>query len=165
EQTSYPYCDQRFGAVNPSTTCKRLCANRSLLTACGESSRQAVQDVQAPVDGLVVGRVAKTEMAVSAAERVPGDNYQVIVESLGHEFAGRAPRGLRKRIEGAFRLDYFEAVFQSLVEPVAFAVVVGDNGGHVIIPGDYARVLDHARGADEAELLKLDHLFHYPPPP
>ena len=42
---------------------------------------------------------------------------------------------------------------------------VGDDAGNILVPGNDARVLHHAWGADEAELLKFDHLVDQPPGP
>src|SRR5205807_6461077 len=72
---------------------------------------------------------------------------------------GTAARRLREAVEGTLRLHQFVAALQPFVDAVALAAVVGDDAVHVVVPGGDAGMLDDARGADEGELLELDHLL------
>src|SRR5262245_4688965 len=101
-------------------------------------------------------------MRVVAAEGDSGNDEQVVANRLGHELAGRAPGRLWEYVKRSLGLDDLEAIRQSTINAVAFAAVVGHDRGNVEVPRRYPRVLHHAWGAHERELLQRAHFFNKP---
>ena len=101
-------------------------------------------------------------MGVAAAEDVAGDDQEVAPDRLGDELGGRPPGGAGEGVEGPFGAGQVEEAGEGGDDGVALAAVGVGLRGEVLVEGDDAGVLDHARGADEAELLELGHLLDQP---
>src|SRR5262249_43269968 len=104
-------------------------------------------------------RETDAEMAVAMAENVARDDEQVVADGLGHEVATGSPGSLGKEVKCTAGLYQFEALAQALADAIPLRAVVGDDAGHVEIRRGDARILYHAGGTDESELLELDHLL------
>src|SRR5206468_620722 len=83
----------------------------------------AVEDLQPTVDGAVVGGITETEVRVGSTEDVAGNQQQVVADAFAYKFRAAAPRRPREEIERPLRFDQLEAIFQSLPDAVALAVV------------------------------------------
>src|SRR2546430_112602 len=74
---------------------------------------QAVEDLQAAVEGAVVGGVAEPQVRVAPAEDRPRDEQQLAPDGLGHELTAR-PRGCPgEEVERALRLHHLVAPAQA----------------------------------------------------
>src|SRR4051812_43533161 len=119
---------------------------------------QAVENLDATIDRPIVGGVTEAKVRVRLAEDIARNDEELIADRLGHELGGGAPRRFREHVKRTARLLQFETVLEALIKPVALAVIIRDDAGHVVIPGRDTSVLHNARRADKAELLQLDHL-------
>src|SRR5690242_9091626 len=60
---------------------------------------QAVEHLDAALDGLVAGRVGDSEMGVPLAENVTGNDEQLVFDRLVNELVARAPGTFWKNIK------------------------------------------------------------------
>ena len=70
------------------------------------------------------------------------------------------PQGARETHRRHLREGKFKVVAQGRDDHVALAAIGLDLSGQVLVEGDDAGVLGHARGTDKAELLELGHLLN-----
>src|SRR5437870_3362607 len=98
-------------------------------------------------------------MRVLIAEDVAGDNQQIVADGFGDKLACRTPRRFGEYVESAAGTHDLKSVLEAGIHKIALPTVGGGELRSVAIQGSNACILNNARGADERELLELDHLF------
>src|SRR6266851_4457660 len=124
------------------------------------STRQPLEYLDSPIQRSVVDGKTQSEVGIAITEGFAGNNQQIIADRFGNELTGGSPRGFGKHVEGPARLGQLVTRFEGLVKPIALAMIVGDVRGIVEVQGGDTGVLNHARSADEGELLQLSHFFN-----
>src|SRR2546427_10045927 len=123
--------------------------------------REAIQNIDSALNGLVGGRVANAKMPVLIAEDVAGDNQQIVADGFGDKLACGTPRGFGEYVESAAGIRYLKSVLEAGIHKIALPTIGVGELGSVAIQGSDACILNNARSANERELLEFDHLFDY----
>ncbi len=122
--------------------------------------RQPIQNLDTAFDGAVTCRVTYSEMRVVPAERITGDDEEIIADGFRDKLRSRSPWSFRKHVEGTARPGHFVSTFQAIHQAITFSLIVRDNAGHVIVPRDGAGILDHARRTHVTVVLEFEHLLN-----
>src|SRR5438876_989033 len=95
---------------------------------------------------------AGVSLARSTKNDTAGNTQQIVANRLGDKLLTTAPRHLRENIERTAGLHDFVAVLQLIKYVITFALVVGDECGHIDVPRGDAGVLADGWGTNEGEL-------------
>src|SRR5262249_19541698 len=153
------YSDYHSGAVNPFSGRSH---DTDVYSGAASGSGQAVQDFDSLREFAVIGRVTQAKMRVTGAKDASGNAQEPIPGGFFNKCRAGSSRTLGEKIKRTAGLDHLKPVLESLMDQVTLSPVAGHDIGHVIIECGNAGVLNHARSADEAELLQLNHLLDYP---